>query len=32
MDFSIQISEDEANNAHTIDDLIRLVWTKVQAA
>lgn len=30
--FSIEISDDEARDTHTIDDLIRLVWTKVQAA
>lgn len=30
--FSIQISGEEAENAHTIDDIIQLVWRKVQAA
>lgn len=31
-EFSIEISDDEARKAHTIDDIIRLVWAKVQAA
>lgn len=31
-DFSIQISGEEAENAYTIDDIIQLVWAKVQAA
>lgn len=31
-DFFIQISGEEAENTHTIDDIIQLVWSKVQAA
>ncbi len=31
-DFFIQISGEEAENTHTIDDIIQLVWRKVQAA
>ncbi len=30
--FSIEISDDDARNTHTVDDLIQLVWTKLQAA
>lgn len=30
--FSVEFSDQEAHNACSVDDLIQLVWTKVQAA
>lgn len=30
--FAVKISDDEAHNTHTIDDIIQLVWRKVREA